>query len=109
VAHGPLPMMSVRAKVHLLNLLVLPVGLFGLGLLGMTIHPLIAFLAFPYLILLRRYSLRMRCPNCETPVQWRTHRLFGLRFEGWSWSLLAPKRCENCGYGLTKREGDNKR
>jgi len=104
VAHGPLPMMSVRAKAHLLNLLVLPAGFFLLGLLGMMIHPLIAFLALPHMILIRSYSLRIRCPSCDTPVHWRTHRLFGLRFEDWSWSLLAPKRCEWCGHDLTGKD-----
>jgi hypothetical protein len=93
--------MSIRAKVRLLNSVALPIGFFSLGLLGMIIHPVIAFLAFPYMILVVSYSKHIRCPNCATPVEWHTYKLLGLRFE-W-WSPHVPKHCEWCGHDLTER------
>jgi hypothetical protein len=95
-------MMSVRARAHLLSYVAFPVGVFFLGILGMIAHPAVAFLAFPYMILVVSYSTRIRCPECATPVEWHTYRFLGLRFQ-W-WSAHVPKRCEWCGHDLTGKD-----
>jgi hypothetical protein len=95
-------MVSPRTKARLLNLLVLPVGFFALGILGMFTHPVIAFLALAYVILVVSYSTLIRCPSCDTPVEWHTYRFLGLQFE-W-WSAHVPKRCEWCGHDLTGKD-----
>ena len=97
-----LPMMSIRAKVHLLIFVAWPVGGLGLSLLGM-LHPMLVFLVFPYALLISSLGQRIRCSTCDIPVLWHTYRLLGRRLFEW-WSPLAPRRCEHCGHDLTGKE-----
>jgi DNA-directed RNA polymerase subunit RPC12/RpoP len=97
---------SVRATRN--GLLVTTfVGTFAVGCLAAAAYDALAFLVFPFVLVISYLASRIRCPNCETPVGWHTYRVLGATFE-W-WSALTPKRCEHCGYDLTRREGDSKR
>ena len=103
---GSLPTMSVRTKARLLAFVATPLGFFSLGVLGMLVHPLFVFLAFAYMLVVHSYCMRIRCPDCATPVGWHTYRLLGLRFE-W-WYSLVPKRCEWCGHDLTQKQPEGR-
>ena len=98
--------MSVRAKARLLNFVASPLGFLSLGLLGMLVHPLFVFLAFAYMLVVHSYSMRIRCPDCATPVGWHMYRFLGLRFE-W-WNPYVPKQCEWCGHDLTQKQSKGK-
>jgi hypothetical protein len=90
--------MSLRMKVHLLLFVAFPVGAFGLSLLGI-IHPALAFLAFPYVVLVSLLSSRVRCPNCGVPVEWQTYRILEYRVR--MRSAYIRRLCDQCSYDLS--------
>jgi hypothetical protein len=98
--------MSVRTKARLLAFVVAPLGFFSLGLLGMLVHPVFVFFAFAHMLVVNSYCMRIRCPECATPVGWHTFRFLGLGFE-W-WNPHVPKTCEWCGHDLTEKQPKEK-
>ncbi len=99
--------MSTRATFHLLSFVAGFAGCFGLGVLGLLVHPVIAFLAVPYAALIGLLLGRIRCPNCGAHVGWQTYRIFGFLIR-----MRLPyirKLCDHCGYDLSRDETRSRR
>jgi len=90
--------MSARRTSNILSFVIFPAGSLPLFLLGAAVHWIFAALVLPFVCLMGLWGSRIRCPKCNTPVDWHKYRILGFELE-W-WSALTPRYCEHCSYDL---------
>ena len=61
-------------------------------------HLMIVVFLFLSIVLYTIYALAARCPECRFPVLLRPFKAG--KIELYTWSLLAPNECRNCGRPL---------
>jgi len=97
-------MISVRAKYHLLLLVVVPLIAFLLFIPMIYISEWFIIIFFAWIIIMEEIITRsIKCPKCKSPVGYGTYRIRSHELFKW-WKAIIPRNCEVCGNDLTKNE-----
>jgi hypothetical protein len=90
---------SPRTLVFLLTYVAFPMGVAVGVALGVTFHWAFAFLMFPWGLLIKRVSDRVRCPRCgEHPYR----REWKAKWEG----PMPARICGHCSWDLARGAGE---
>jgi hypothetical protein len=98
--------MTIRRKRNILIFIIYPLSTASVVFLAFLIHDAIVLLVFPLVFLVYILAVRMRCPNCGTPVGWHEYKIGEFSFI----TPFTPKHCKHCDYsfdkGGTKKGGE---
>ncbi len=99
--------LSIKAKFYILLYLIYPFTSLGLGLIISLLwenHGILSksllFLLYVWIIILVIIIHKLKCPNCNTPLN--KFKLIPFDFE-----FILPKKCRNCGYDLSIPYNEN--
>jgi hypothetical protein len=92
--------MSIKVQRDVWIFILFPAVGFSIGIIAACYGGAIAFLVFPWSMVVNLVTSRMRCPHCQRPVGQRTTQMWGRRFT-W-WSPFTPRFCAHCGRAVTE-------
>jgi len=78
-------------------------GGFVIGLSAMYVSIWFGPGLFAYALLIHRWFVSIKCPQCEKPVGWNPIRICGVTLLEW-WTPWVPKKCRKCGTDLSLKK-----